>query len=1273
MNAFGKYKRWMRSLTFLLLFTFSFSFGFPTHFIMAGYQLKQFHAPTAFAASSGSNGESFRTELSRLAQELDALYDQIQSDIEKEDLKAIKETLKQIQKTLKDSRLKVDNEFDRQAERLSRIKAQNALKRQARFQDQLDQGFSDLEAQIKALQQLVSRGNSFQQLDEEAIRLALGEIRDLMKPETPEFPMGNKLPHRNLATEPQSPDASVSTTSEIESMSLPDQPGSEDLAETPETRVTDAIRQLADSLGDDPQALYEYVRNHIEFEPYYGSRKGAQGTLDQKEGNDYDQASLLIALLRYHDIPARYVRGVVEVPVEQAMNWAGAETPEAAIRVLGSAGIPVTGVVSQGKVTAVRMEHVWAEAYVPYENYRGQGERTGTHVWVPLDPSFKQYTEKEGLDFQQFGEINQDTIFRAMNDSARSGDGLSTAYVNMQSIQQQVLQAVDELETYVQDNDLAGAPLEELIGGRDIVEENLGLLPLSLPYEIVEVSDEFREVPDALSDRIGFRISGADPFGFQFYGEADFEYQARAVDLYGKRLTLSWVPATQEDEDIIEEYGGLFQTPAYLVQVKPVIKADGEVIAEGQPVGLGYNQQFTIDMQSAGKTPEQVVNPVTTGSFYAIIFNYGKISAGELNEIQAGIEQLQGTVTEENLYTDEAMGEILNAAGKAYFAQLDVTDQIIAQQYDVEATPLLKEAMTGYRVNVSYMFMSPVQINAGGLFIDVDHNVYSVVSQTGQDDDRVAFMLASGMIASAMEHGIYEQLIGVPSVSAIKILEEANNRGVPLYTVTSGNVQEILPELSVSSTVKTDISNAVNQGRIVLIPEHNIQYYDWNGAGYIVLDPDTGAAGYMISGGIAGGSSSLIVTLAALIAVIDTIIMILSSLSLLAAGTIVGAIFGIALLALAIAFAVQLTNLMIDYYIYGDTAAGQAIIGEALLSIIGAIGGSVLAKVIPGLSRFLDDAYQAVKNALKHTDIAEQLAKDYSDDFVDSLVRHSGTDVLEEASDIVRGLERSGVSKDLIEEVGHSAGKEGLEQLQNLVNKGLNESQIRQILDSKIGLDDASRLADSQILPEQYLDYGIRNGTEARAVSDLLDNGLSKEAIETITGNGVKPSYFEKLGVDTVEGATKYIDDLNNGQRIADLTGDVVKYPDGNVWDLDHFTRGKEIDELLGNNLGDNFPVIDKYDPDSRIITSIKSYNPSLKSHQGSQFYSNIKRDIDKLNEFKDAYWNDIDINPNLYDTKTLQIALPDVKLTGTQVDSLNRAIDYARGLKIDVVITVVN
>jgi transglutaminase-like putative cysteine protease len=59
-----------------------------------------------------------------------------------------------------------------------------------------------------------------------------------------------------------------------------------------------AIVARAQALGNDPVRIYNFVHDTIATELYLGSKKGALGTLREGAGNDADQASLLIALLR---------------------------------------------------------------------------------------------------------------------------------------------------------------------------------------------------------------------------------------------------------------------------------------------------------------------------------------------------------------------------------------------------------------------------------------------------------------------------------------------------------------------------------------------------------------------------------------------------------------------------------------------------------------------------------------------------------------------------------------------------------------------------------------------------------------------------------------------------------------------------------------------------------------------------------------------------------------------------------------------------------------
>src|SRR5258708_40022284 len=57
------------------------------------------------------------------------------------------------------------------------------------------------------------------------------------------------------------------------------------------------IATLAAGLKCDPDLIFEYVYNNIEYEPLFGSNKGALGTLLDQRGSDIDQAQLFVALL----------------------------------------------------------------------------------------------------------------------------------------------------------------------------------------------------------------------------------------------------------------------------------------------------------------------------------------------------------------------------------------------------------------------------------------------------------------------------------------------------------------------------------------------------------------------------------------------------------------------------------------------------------------------------------------------------------------------------------------------------------------------------------------------------------------------------------------------------------------------------------------------------------------------------------------------------------------------------------------------------------------
>ena len=116
------------------------------------------------------------------------------------------------------------------------------------------------------------------------------------------------------------------------------------------------------------------------------------------------------------------------------------------------------------------------------------------------------------------------------------------------------------------------------------------------------------------------------------------------------------------------------------------------------------------------------------------------------------------------------------------------------------------------------------------------------------------------MTSSAWENKIFEVFFNVPSVSAMSLLKYANQQGIAIQTIDSSNIGQIMPALQISADVKTDIHNAINAGKKVIVPQMEIQYYEWKGVGYAILDPSLGIGAYMISGGLAGGGSAKVLS-----------------------------------------------------------------------------------------------------------------------------------------------------------------------------------------------------------------------------------------------------------------------------------------------------------------------------------------------------------------------------------------------------------------------------
>lgn len=659
-------------------------------------------------------------------------------------------------------------------------------------------------------------------------------------------------------------------------------PRPEDLQADEDVQITPEIEALAASLGDDPLALYRWVHDHVAFVPTYGSAQGSAMTLLSRRGNAFDTAALLVALLRAAGVPARFVQGTAELPSARVMNWlGGAETPQMAQQVLGQGGIPNVGVLRGSELTHVRVEHVWVEAFVDYVPSRGARRDDAPDTWVPLDASFKQhlFTPPAGLyEAQPFDVAALQADLLAAGDYDPSLERIANLDEEL------IRQAFDAWEEEAGDffaSEGVGPTRDALLGKREIVPAVETVLPASLPYRVLASAAPVATLP--ASARLGVTLRGYPSAIARALGDPAFTVDLSLPRLNSRRLSLTWVPATAADAQVLDDArnGGAASLPLYLVSVRPVVELDDQVLATAPavPMGSGYFVDVVLrDVGDSATVPYEVV-------------------AGDESVIGVDAQGIVPEVVERRLadVPTQTAKENLHQTGLNFWMESDLFAELAAESLGVRFQRRLSVGLFASPLTVSYLFGVPRSGVYQSRIMDVKRSLVGVAAE----DPALAttFLKESGKLTSFLEGLVHDQLFSTDAVargfSAMEFLGDANSRGIATYYVTAANLSQVLPRLEVSSAVRNDVANSVAAGKSVLIPEREFDRGSWRGIGYIVQDEATGAGAYLISGGLNGGgwldclpdlSPLLDILLAIIIAaiIIAMIIAIIKSFGLLA-------------------------------------------------------------------------------------------------------------------------------------------------------------------------------------------------------------------------------------------------------------------------------------------------------------------------------------------------------------------------------------------------------
>lgn len=552
----------------------------------------------------------------------------------------------------------------------------------------------------------------------------------------------------------------------------------------------------------DPVKIYEFVRNHIDYEPSFGFVKGGEMTLLDGCGNAFDQASLLIDLLMIAGHKADYVYGIIHLTGEQFIHWMGIDdNPVLAYELLSDAGIPANVYASNGRIDHVDMQHMWVKLWAP----------DGSFDSYALDPSFKEYRVTDGIDIgAAMGYDRTAFLSRATEGMTITSDYLQN--LNRANIRADLTGYSSNLGTYIESN-FSGKGMDEIIGGREIIPLTGQPLTETLPYEVerfYEYNGYFEGRDWGLSTMVTITYQGWD-------------HLFPAFDIYGERLTLSFT-----------EESGVYT--AYLF-LDGILMNDFPVTEPTEPLQIYIDHPY---MANGGTYQDDIgfVSPKPgIDNLYYFCFGFGKTGRKALEKHRKTLQEFMLDSTTPDSEPNPVLGEALSLLGLTWMAETSRATEI-------------GDALAGTRTLRHHS--CGIMGQEASPMMDMPMSSTSVAGT----DSNIKFgrFFTRFVTNSAFEGGAIAQIYGGQGASTVSLLDLANLQGNKIFDADSSNYSTIVkPQLQgYTPAYLAALDGHIAQGDRLILSEHgDLQMGDYLGAGYFCLSD--GYYQTLILGGLSGG------------------------------------------------------------------------------------------------------------------------------------------------------------------------------------------------------------------------------------------------------------------------------------------------------------------------------------------------------------------------------------------------------------------------------------
>jgi RHS repeat-associated protein len=559
------------------------------------------------------------------------------------------------------------------------------------------------------------------------------------------------------------------------------------------------IKALAKGLGstrigtggftalDYSQKVYDYVRNNIETEFRFGLSKGARGALIDQSGTSFDQAALMIELLREGGVTATYKVGTITLTAQQFGLWSGlikgldqggqtfTVDKKTACQFLADGAIPAT--VDGASSCASLSDNL--------------GNVTLGHVWVSAnsklyDPAYKKHTFKAGMALQTAmncgaaaGACGDSATTAAMSGSTSSTVAGAPARTNVNetglnaNLQTKAVKLQGNIEA------LGAAELSDVVSGMDI-DTTYSPAPqataLAYPSTATTPTYSWTDIPDRFRTTLQVRFKSHDRVFF-----AD-EIAGKRVRYFG--LDAATAQIAVENTFFPATSCGTCVTDTLILNVNhPYVTAEGntyaddqiDLITDAQPVkavgpitiihGFGnasaHTEQHYADLQKADPSP---------------FFNNAGLKPGAPTVWCGGSSHWGGTTSVQcrNDGQPTVVAKLLTQGTKIDQIAAGVGNGVIQRHH-----------------TLGLLGSDPAGSN-GSSMMSVQAAV-SISEKNGVATGRTSLFETTALTWSMLEGSVSQQQSdGWMPDSAIGYIVLANRKSIPLLSVTSANMATVL-------------------------------------------------------------------------------------------------------------------------------------------------------------------------------------------------------------------------------------------------------------------------------------------------------------------------------------------------------------------------------------------------------------------------------------------------------------------------------------------------